>query len=284
MTIVITGATGPLGHHIVESLLDRGTPAADIVAAGRNLAKVEDLAARGVRVEAIDFTDPATLDAAFKDADRVVLVSSSEVGQRFEQHRNVIDAAVRAGVSRLVYTSAPKATTSTLILAPEHKATEEYLVASGLTYTIVRNGWYTENYLPNLQAARATGELVAAVGEGRVASASRADFAEAAAVVVAGDGHDGAVYELAGDHAWDYNELAAGFGEVIDREVTYRAVNGEELVAILTGQGLDAQTAGFLAALDQNTAEGLLGDTTGDLSRLIGRPTTPLIDGLRAAV
>lgn len=284
MSIVVTGATGHLGRLVVEHLLADGVPADQVVATGRRTERLADLAERGVRVAAVDYAAPETLDAALAGADTVLLVSSSEVGQRVAQHTAVIDAAVRAGVGRLVYTSAPKADTSALVLAPEHKATEEVLRASGLTFTILRNGWYTENYLGDLQQARETGEIVAAAGEGRVASAPRDDFAAAAAVVLRTEGHDDAVYELAGDHAWGYDELAAAATEVLGRPVVYRAVTSEERHAGLVAVGLDEGTAGFVVALDENTRDGLLAESDGTLARLIGRPTTPLVDALRAAL
>jgi NADPH:quinone reductase-like Zn-dependent oxidoreductase len=208
------------------------------------------------------------------------LISSSEVGRRLEQHKNVIDAAQAAGVRHVVYTSAPKATTTSLILAPEHKATEEYLVASGLAYTVVRNNWYTENYLQQLPVVQQTGVLVAAAGQGRIASATRADYAAGAAAVLVGTGHAGRVYELGGDYAWSYDELAAAMSEVVGRPVVYQAVDGAAYIEILKGAGLDAGTAGFVAALDANIAAGVLAETTGDLARLIGRPTTGLVAGL----
>jgi NAD(P)H dehydrogenase (quinone) len=183
-----------------------------------------------------------------------------------------------------VYTSAPQADTSPLVLAPEHKATEEILRASGLTFTILRNGWYTENYVGDVQQAAASGEIVAAVGDGRVASAPRDDFAAAAAVVLRTEGHDDAVYELSGDVAWGFDDLAAAASEVLGRPVVFRAVTSEERRAGLLAAGLDEGTAGFVVALDENTRDGLLAGTSGDLARLVGRPTTPLADALRAAL
>ena len=183
-------------------------------------------------------------------------------------------------MTHLVYTSAPRATTSELILAPEHKATEELIAASGIPATILRNGWYTENYLGRIEQARATGEVVGSVGDGRVSSASRKDFAEAAAVVLTTPGHEGAVYELSGDVAWSHAELAETLAALVGREVAYRDLTPEDHTAALAGAGLDAGTAGFVVALDQNIKAGLIGETSGDLARLIGRPTTPLAEGL----
>ncbi|RMI13888.1 SDR family oxidoreductase [Cellulomonas triticagri] len=284
MSIVVTGATGHLGRLVVEHLLADGVPADQVVAAGRRTERLADLAERGVRVAAVDFTDPASLTAAFDGADVVLLVSGSEVGQRVAQHTAAIEAAKAVGVGRLVYTSAPHADTTPLVLAPEHKATEEVLRASGLTYTILRNGWYTENYLGDVQGAAESGEIVGAYGEGRVASAPRDDFAAAAAVVLRTEGHDDATYELAGDEAWGFADLAAAAAEVLGRPVTYRAVTSDEQRAALLAAGLDEGTAGFVVALAENTRDDLLAGADGTLSRLIGRPTTPLVPALRAAL
>lgn len=282
MSIVVTGATGSLGRLIIEHLLARGVEPEQIVGAGRNSARLADLAATGIRTAVIDYSDPTTLDAAFAGATTLMLVSGSEVGQRVAQHGNAIAAAKAAGISRIVYTSAPKADTSELILAPEHKATEELIRASGIPFTILRNGWYTENYAGTVEQVRATGVYLASTGDGRVASASRTDYAEAAAVVLTEAGHVDAVYELSGDVAWDGHEFASAASTVTGREVVYTPVSPEEHIAALTGAGLDEGTAGFVVALDQNTRDGLLAATTGDLARLIGRPTTPLLDGLAA--
>jgi NAD(P)H dehydrogenase (quinone) len=174
------------------------------------------------------------------------------------------------------YTGVVKADTTTLVLGPEHKATEEAVIASGLTYTLLRNGWYTENYAAALEQARQTGKVVASAGSGRIASASRSDYAAAAAAVLSTDGHDNAVYELSGDVAWDFEDLAASFGAALDRPVSYEPVEPGEHLEMLKEAGLDEQTAGFLVALDGNIRDGELAAATGDLSRLTGRPTVPL--------
>lgn len=283
MSFVVTGATGHLGRLAVEALLRRGTAPDQIVAAGRSVEKLDDLAARGVRVAQIDYTKPETLVSPFAGAEALLLVSGSEVGQRVAQHSNVVTAAKQLGVGRIVYTSAPHADTSALVLAPEHKVTEQLIRDSGIPFTLLRNNWYTENYVSTLEQARTTGTVVGSAGAGRVASATRADFADAAAVVLAGTGHDGAVYELAGDTAWGFDELASTIGTILEREVTYTPVAPEEHLAILTAAGLDAGTAGFVVALDGNIRDGALAEASGVLSGLIGRPTTSLEAGLRAA-
>ncbi|WP_017586122.1 SDR family oxidoreductase [Nocardiopsis ganjiahuensis] len=282
MSVVVTGATGHLGRLVVESLLERGYAPGDVTATGRDTGKIADLAERGVNVRRADFEDPASLREAFRSADAVLLVSGAELGKRVAQHRNAIEAAEEAGVGHLVYTSAPKADDTTLILAPEHKATEEILAASGLSHTVLRNGWYNENYQQDLEQAREHGALIGSAGEGRTASAARRDLAEAAAVVLVDPApHAGAVYELTGDTAWTRKELAGYISELLGREVLYRDLSPEEHGAVLTGVGLDAGTAEFVVGLDRNTRDGELAATPGTLAKLIGRPTTPVIETLR---
>ncbi|MET0991628.1 MAG: SDR family oxidoreductase [Lacisediminihabitans sp.] len=282
MSLIVTGASGHLGSLVVESLLERGVAPEQIVATGRRVDALAPFAARGVRTAELDYSRPETIDAVLSAGDTVLLVSGSEVGQRAAQHQNVIDAAVRAGAARIVYTSAPHATTSALVLAPEHKATEEAILASGLPYTILRNNWYSENYADTIAQATATGFFIGSVGDGLVASASRKDYADAAAVALTSPDLAGSIFELSGDTAWDYTELAAAISAVADREVEYRDLSPEAHADALRGFGLDEGTVGFVVALDGNIRDGLLSETSGDLSRLIGRPTTPLVDGLRA--
>ena len=283
MKIAVTGATGQLGRLVVQGLLETQS-AKNIIAIVRNKAKASDLAAKGVEVRVADYDDAAALNKAMVDVEKLLLISSSEVGRRFQQHKNVIDAAKSAGVKHVIYTSAPKATTSALLLAPEHRATEEYLADSGLLSTVVRHGWYTENYLQQVETAKQSGSMVAAAGEGRVASASRADYAAGAVAVLLGEGHEGRVYECSGDYAWDYNELASTIADIIGKPVAYQPVDVPTMVEILKGGGLDEGTAGFVAALDDNIAAGLLSECSGELSALIGRPTTSLKEGLKAAL
>ncbi|BDZ50059.1 NAD(P)-dependent oxidoreductase [Frondihabitans sucicola] len=231
---------------------------------------------------ALDFTKPETISAVIGSGDTVILISSDAVGQRFPQHSAVVDAAVGAGAARIIYTSAPAATTSELILAPEHKATEEYIAASGLPATILRNGWYTENYAGQIATGRDTGEITASVGDGRVASASRSDYAEAAAAAALDEATTGKTYELSGDDAWNFDELAAAVSGIVGKPVTYRALTPEEHAAQLTAAGLDEGMVGFVVGLDGNIRDGLLAGTSGDLATLIGHPTVPLAEGLAA--
>ena len=281
MTILVTAASGQLGRLVLDSLLTRGVAPGDLRAGARTPGSLADYAERGVDVVLLDYNDPATVSAALKGVDGVLLISGDELGRRVEQHRGVIDAAAAAGVGHLVYTSAPKADDTTLVIAPEHRSTEELLRASGVPFTILRNNWYAENYAPDLAAVRETGVYVTSAGAGRVASAARADFAEAAAVVLTEPGHEGQVYELAGDEAWSPDVLVGALAEVLGRDVELRQVSPEERVALLEEAGLDAGTAGFVAAMDANIRDGELAHTDGTLARLIGRPTTSLVDALR---
>lgn len=281
MTILITAASGHLGRHVLDSLLARGVAPGTIRAGARRPDTLTTYAERGVEVVHLDYTDAASVELAVKGADSVLLISGTEQGQRVAQHGTVVAAAAAAGVGHLVYTSAPKADDTTLVLAPEHRGTEELVRASGVPFTILRNNWYAENYAGALATARATGELVTSAGEGRVASAARADYAEAAAVVLTGPGHAGQTYELGGDEAWTFDVLAAALAEVLGRDVALRQVSPEEHLALLEAAGLDAGTAGFVVALDANIRDGELAGTDGTLARLLGRPTTGLVEALR---
>ncbi|MDP2773420.1 MAG: SDR family oxidoreductase [Nocardioides sp.] len=281
MTLLVTAASGHLGRLVLDALLDRGVEPTTIRAGARRPESLAAYAERGVEVVPLDYADAGSAEAALDGVDKVLLISGSEVGRRIAQHGNVIDAAAAAGVGQLVYTSAPRATDTALVLAPEHKATEELIAASGLPATILRNNWYTENYAQDLEVAREHGVLVTSAGDGRVPSASRADFAAAAAVVLTTEGHVGQVYELAGDVAWDFPALAAAMSEVVGRDVALQQLTPEERVVQLQQLGVDEGTAGFVAALEGNIRDGALDHTDGTLSRLIGRPTTPLVEGLR---
>jgi NAD(P)H dehydrogenase (quinone) len=282
MSVVVTGATGQLGRLIVESLLERGVPAADITATGRSVEKIADLGERGVNVVAATYQDTASLDAAFAGADTLVLVSSNDFDDRAGQHRNAVQAAARAGVGRIIYTSGPKASTSSMQLMADHRSTEEALAEAGVPFTVLRNGWYVENYSAQLPTYLEHG-MVGAAGDGRVSLALRRDLAEAAAVVATSDGHEGKVYELGGE-AVTLPELAAILSAETGSTITYTDVPVETLTEILVGAGLPEPVAGIFSDVDRALSQGeLLVDPT-DLTTLLGRPATPVAEAVTIAV
>ncbi len=283
MSIVVTGATGSLGRLVVEELLAR-VPASEIVALVRDKEKAAGLAARGVELRIADYSEPATLAGAFRAGDRVLLISGSEVGQRVPQHTAVIEAAKAAGVAQLAYTSVLGGPDADFALADEHRETERIVLESGLPYTFLRNGWYTENYTANLAPVLAHGAVLSNAGEGRVASAARADYAAAAAEVLTGEGHLGRAYELSGDVAWSFAQYAAEVAAASGKPVAYRPLTPEAHLAVLTDAGVPAPFAEILVDVDLAIARGRLAGTSGELSRLIGRPTTPLSLSVREAV
>jgi NAD(P)H dehydrogenase (quinone) len=272
MTIAITGATGQLGRLVVEKLKAK-VPASEIIALARTPEKASGL---GVEAREADYERPETLERALKGVDTLLLVSSNEVGKRAAQHRNVIEAAKKAGVGRVVYTSLLHADTSPLDLAEEHLATEEALKESGLPYTILRNGWYTENYTGSIPGALAGGAFLGSAGEGRISSATRADFAEAAVAVLTTEEHEGRTYELAGDDAWTLSDLAAEISRQSGGEVHYKNLSEGEYAAALKDFGLPEGLARMIAGWDVGASRGALFDDSRQLSKLTGRPTTPL--------
>ena len=278
--IVITGATGKLGQHVIASLLT-SVPAASIIAAVRNPAKAANLLALGVQVRQADYSDGASLDAAFKGATKILLISSSEVGQRAQQHQNVIDAARRAGVALLAYTSVLRADTSPLGLAAEHVITEAAIRASGLAYTFLRNGWYLENHTEHLAPVLEHGVVLGAAQNGRFSSAARLDYA-AAAVLTADKPQ--AIYELAGDQGFTLAEYAAEVARQSGKAIVYKDLPQADFQAALVGAGVPEGFAGMLADSDAGAAKGGLEDHGKQLSALIGRPTTRLLDAVKAAL
>ncbi|ELX13901.1 NmrA family protein [Janthinobacterium sp. HH01] len=281
--IIVTGATGQLGRLVIARLL-KTVPAAQIVAAVRDVAKAADLAAQGVQVRRADYADPASLDAAFQGASKVLLISSNELGQRGAQHRNVVDAAVRARAGLLAYTSVLHADTSPLALAAEHRDTEAAVRASGLPYTLLRNGWYVENYTGGLGGALAHGALAGGAGEGRVAAAARADYADAAAAVLTSAGPVEQVYELAGDRAFTLGELAAEVSRQSGKALPFHNLPQQAYRDMLVEIGLPVPLAELIADADAHAAKGALDDSSGTLGRLIGRPTVSLADAVKAAL
>ncbi|MFG3018022.1 SDR family oxidoreductase [Streptomyces sp. NPDC048254] len=282
MSIVVTGATGHLGRHVVTQLLEK-VPAEQITAVVRDKAKAADFAARGVNLAVADYNSPETFDGLFAAGDKVLLISGNEFDKgRPQQHKVVIDAAKAAGVALLAYTSAPGSLTASLV--DDHRATEELLLASGLPYTLLRNGWYHENYTENLAPVLEHNAVVAAAGEGRVSSASRADYAAAAVAVLTGEGHENQTYELGGDVAWSFDEYAAEIARQTGKEIVYNSVPGEVLQTILTGAGLPEAFATILVGVDASITKGELVVDSGDLSRLAGRPTSPISEAVADAL
>lgn len=279
--IAITGATGQLGQLVIEELL-KTVPASQIVAIVRNPAKADALSQRGMVVRQADYTDQAAFTTALNGVDKLLLISSSEVGQRAAQHQNVINAAKAAGVKLIAYTSLLHADTSPLGLHVEHVETEKALAESGVPYTLLRNGWYTENYLASVPPALEHGVFIGAAGEGKIASATRADYAAAAAKVISEEGHAGKVYELAGDSAWTLSELTAELSRLSGKPVAYQNLSEADFAATLKGAGLPAGLADMLADSDTGASKGGLFDDSRTLSKLIGRPTTPLAESIKA--
>ncbi|WP_410665097.1 SDR family oxidoreductase [Amycolatopsis sp. lyj-84] len=283
MSIVVTGATGSLGRFVIEGLLEK-VPAEQITAVARSREKAAAFAARGVRIAIADYNDPETFDDLFAAGDKVLLISGTEFDKgRVGQHKIVLDAARAAGVALFAYTSAPGALTATL--ADDHRGTETAILESGLPYVFLRNGWYNENYTERLAPVLETSTVTQAAGEGRVASASRADYAAAAVAVLTGEGHENTAYELSGDTAWGFAEFTAELSRQTGGEIVYRPVSADAFSDILTGHaGLPAPIAALLTGMESAIEKGELAGADGELGRLIGRPTTPIADSIALAL
>ncbi|MBY4212525.1 SDR family oxidoreductase [Rhodococcus fascians] len=281
MTTAVTGATGHLGALVVEGLIERGVEVAEIVAVVRDAAKAQSLADRGVQVRVADYGDVAALVSALADVDKLLLVSGSDVGKRIAQHANVIEAAESAGVSLIAYTSILKADTSGVSLAVEHVATEKRLGTSSISSVFLRNGWYWENYLGSLPQTIEGGVLLGAGADGKIAAASRADYAMAAVEVLVTDGHENKIYELGGDERLTYSDLAAVITEVCGKSVVYEDVSQSQYQSILEKAGLPGFVAEMLSSADAGIAHGDLDTVSGDLQRLIGRTSTPVAEILK---
>jgi len=280
MKIGVTGATGQLGQLVVEQLKQK-TAAENIVALVRTPEKAAGL---GVEVRAFDYEKPEGLAGALEGIDRLLLISSSEIGKREQQHKNVIEAAKKAGVSRIVYTSLLHADTSSLSLAGEHLASEAALKNSGVEHTILRNGWYSENYTGSIAGALGAGAFVGSAGDGKISSATRADFAEAAAVVLTNEEHKGKLFELAGDESYTLTDLAAEISKQTGKDIPYNNLPEGEYAKILKSIGLPELFADAIASWDTGASKGDLFDDSKQLSKLIGRPTTPMADAVKAVL
>ena len=279
MIIGITGATGQLGQLVVNKL--KATQKDNLVALVRTPSKAADL---GITARAFDYNQPQGLADALKGIDTLLLISGNEIGKRKEQHENVINAAKEAGVKKIVYTSLLRADNSTLVLAPEHLATENAIKASGLDYTILRNGWYTENYGASIPGAVQAGAFVGSTGNGKISSAARADYADAAVAVLTADGHDGKTYELAGDSAYTLAEFAAEISKQTGKDIPYQNLPENEYAAILAKIGFPEPVAQAFASFDVSASKGDLYSEDNSLSTLIGHPTTPLADVVKATL
>lgn len=285
MSIVITGATGKLGRYVVQALLERDVPAGEIVATGRSIDKLADFAAKGVQVTSMDYTDPSSVTAALSGATKVLLIAGSEVGNdRPGQHRTVIEAAKAEGVELLAYTSTANVDTNETVLAQDHKTTEAILAEAGVPYALLRNGYYFENWTDQIQGTLAQGALVGSAGDGRVNAATRADLAEAAAVVLLADDQAGKVYDLGGDETFTLPELAAAISAASGKTITYTDLPAPEYVAMLVNVGVPEAFAEILADSDLGLSRGELLVEGDDLRKLIERPTTTLTEAVRAAV
>ncbi|MFI7691439.1 NAD(P)H-binding protein [Nonomuraea sp. NPDC049655] len=278
---LVFGATGALGRHVLNALVARGTSPGTITAAGRNQARLGELASTGFNTAAVDLSDSASVAALVARHSEIVLISGRDPN-RLAQHESIVKAAKNAKVRHVYYTSGVRADDDRFEINADHRATEDALTASGVTYTILRNTWYIENYIQALAGPRFSGVLAAATGNAVVAPASRKDLAEALATVVTTDGHDKVTYSLSGDTNFTYADIADAMSVVLKREVTYRPVTPEELQAALINSGMDSKLAGFLARLDETIAAGVFARVGDDLPRLLGRPTTGLVEGLTA--
>ena len=283
MSIVVTAASSHLGRHTVEALLARGVPASDIVATSRDVSRIKDLADRGVVVRRADFAEPASLPAAFEGVEKLLLISTTELDERVANHRRAIDAAVTAGASLVAYTSMLHADTATSVLGVTHHATEQDL-RDRAPSVMLRNGWYLENYTAQLPQVLRSGVVVGATRRGRISAATRADYADAAAVVLTTDGHAGRAYELGGDEAFTLAELAATISAVTGKQITETDLPADEFTQVLTCAGLPAELAHVLVDADLAMGRGELFTDTGDLRRLIGRPTVRPAEAISAAL
>lgn len=282
MSIVVTGATGHLGRHVVEQLLEK-VPADQITAVVRNPEKAADLADRGVRIAVADYNSPQTFDGLFSAGDKVLLVSGNEFDKgRVQQHKVVLQAAKAAKVALFAYTSALGSLKATL--ADDHRGTEEAILASGVPYVLLRNSWYHENYTESLGPVLEHGAVVQATGEGRISTASRADYAAAAVAVLTGEGHENTTYELASDESWSFAEFAAELSRQTGKEIVYNPVSVEAYIGILTGAGLPEPLAATLADVDASIEKGELAPSDSDLARLIGRPASSISEAITAAL
>ena len=283
MKIAITGATGQLGNLVIEQLLQL-TAAQNIVALVRKIDKAEHFKVQGIEPREFDYDRPETLVPALLGIDKLLLISANEIGRRTPQHQAVIDAAKVAGVPYLAYTSLLRADTSPLGLAQEHRETEKLIQDSGITYTFLRNNWYSENYLAGVAHAIEFGTLFGAAQDGRISSASRIDYAEAAAKVLTSTGHENKTYEMAGSESFSLSDLATFIGQAVNKDIIYQNLSAEEYTQGLTQAGLPAGLVDVIVDADIQTIQGAMYSDSKDLEQLIGHKTTSIQDAIKAAL
>lgn len=284
MSIAITAATGRYGRATIDALLHRGVPADQIVAVGRNPEKLGELADLGVLTRVADYNDPQALEAAFVGIEKLLFVSGTDVGVRMQQHRNVVDAATRAGVGFIAYTSVANADTANLMVAPDHRATEAHIRDSGLPFVFLRNSWYMANYTDMAAAYAGSGVVLGAAGNGRVSAATHADYAEAGAVVLSTSGHENKIYELGGDTAFTMAEFAQSISGASGKDISYKDLSQDDYIAALAEFGFPAEMAEVFADGDLGVARGDLYVDSGDLGRLIDRPTVSMAKAVADAL
>lgn len=275
MKIAITGATGQLGQLVIQSLV-KLIPAENIVALVRNLDKAQSLQQHDIELRQFDYDQPQTLVPALQGIDKLLLISANEIGRRTPQHKAVIDAAVTANVPYIAYTSLLNATHNPLGLAQEHRETEALILASGLSYTLLRNNWYNENYLANVQHSAETGILYGSAQNGKISSASRLDYAEAAAIVLSSSGHENKIYELAGSTSFTLADLASYIGEASGKSVQYQNISADDYTHALTTAGLASELVSVIVDADVQTARGAMFSDRPDLEQLLGHKTTDI--------
>jgi NAD(P)H dehydrogenase (quinone) len=283
MKLLVTGATGKFGTKVVEKLL-KTVPASQLAVSVRNPEKAEELKARGVEVRQGDFDNPETLNAAFAGVDRLLLVSADGDNEtRIRQHANAVAAAERAGVGFIAYTSLANAKESTNLFAPTHQATEEAILKTGIPYSFLRNNWYLENEISSIQGVLAGAPWVTSAGNGKVGWALQQDYAEAAAAVLSGDGHENTIYELSGK-VLTQEEIAADLGIVLGKEVTVQQVDDATYAEIMQNAGVPDFVVPILVEIQRSIRVGSLDVESNDFEKLLGRPATPINEGLSQIV
>ncbi|MEH7097729.1 SDR family oxidoreductase [Neobacillus vireti] len=283
MKLLVTGATGKLGTKVVDTLL-KAIPASELAVSVRNPEKAEGLRNRGVEVRQGDFDQPETLDQAFTGIDRLLIISADGDNEtRIRQHTDAVQAAERAGVKFIAYTSLANATESKNLMAPPHVATEAAIIKTGIPYSFLRNNWYLENEMGSIQGALAGAPWVTSAGEGKVGWALQQDYADAAAAVLLGNGHENSVYELSGP-LLTQAELASELGAVLGKEIPVQQVSDEKYAEIMKGLGLPDFVIPIVVGIQESIRNGSLDVESNDFEKVLGRPVTPIKEALTQLV